>query len=234
MKLTTRINEELVEQEAFDFRHFCYLSPYSPINCKSLLLLLNVQAFYRPLSDNFSGMCLKGGDKRFMLINSNHTVGQQNMTICHELYHLFVQKDFTPHCGHPYFFKKNDINELVADTFASYFLMPEAGLRKVIPNKELKSRTVSMTTLLRLEACFSVPHDALLQRLVDLQLIAPLEKERFETLDMKQIAEGYGYDYSLYLPGNKEVIISDLSSKLHELLDQGMITEDYYERLMES
>lgn len=234
MKLTTRINEELVEQEAFDFRHFCYLSPYSPINCKSLLLQLNVQSFYRPLSDNFSGMCLKGGEKRFMLINSNHTIAQQNMTIGHELYHLFVQKEFTPHCGHPYNYKKNDLNELIADTFSSYFLMPEAGLRKIIPGKEIKSRMISLTTLLRLEACFAVPHDALLQRLVELQLLVPLEKERYEELDMRQIAQEYGYDPSLYSPGNKELVISDLSSKLHELLDQGMITEDYYDRLMES
>lgn len=233
MRLTTRINEELVEQEALDFRHFCYLSPYSPINCKSLLLQLNVQAFHRPLSDNFSGMCLKGGEKRFMLVNSNHAVGHQNMTICHELYHLFIQKDFTPHCGHPYNYKKNDVNELVADAFAAYFLMPEAGLRKFIPLKEMKARSVSLATLLRLEACFSVPHDALLQRLGELQLIAPPERERFEALDMKEIAEEYGYDASLYCPGKKDLIISDLSSKLHELLNEGMITEDYYERLME-
>ena len=87
--------------QAFDFRKNQSLNDVEPINCKSLLLKLNVLTVYRPLSDDFSGMCLRKGDLMFILLNSNQTRGKQHFTIAHELYHLFFQDDFKPHACNP-------------------------------------------------------------------------------------------------------------------------------------
>ena len=39
-------------------------------------------------------MLVKQDDVKFMLINANHSIGKQNFSIAHELYHLFVQENF--------------------------------------------------------------------------------------------------------------------------------------------
>ena len=62
----------LVESQVSKFRQITGLSDSEAVNLKSLLLKLNVLTIFRPLSENFSGMSLKSGDKRFMLVNSNH------------------------------------------------------------------------------------------------------------------------------------------------------------------
>ena len=63
----------LVENQVSRFRQMAGLSDAEAVNLKSLLLKLNVLTVYRPLSDKFSGMSLKSGDRRFMLIDRKST-----------------------------------------------------------------------------------------------------------------------------------------------------------------
>ena len=67
-------NKFIIERQVAEFRADNGLSASEAINLKSLLLKLNVLTIFRPLSDNFSGMCLKDGSgHRFMLVNSSHS-----------------------------------------------------------------------------------------------------------------------------------------------------------------
>lgn len=69
-------NKFIIERQVAEFRADNGLSASEAINLKSLLLKLNVLTIFRPLSDNFSGMCLKDGSgHRFMLVNSSHSRG---------------------------------------------------------------------------------------------------------------------------------------------------------------
>lgn len=52
-------NKFIIERQVAEFRADNGLSASEAINLKSLLLKLNVLTIFRPLSDNFSGMCLK-------------------------------------------------------------------------------------------------------------------------------------------------------------------------------
>ncbi len=54
-----KIYPESIVLDAYNFREMNSLNDTEPVNYKSLLLKLNVQTLYRPLSDSFSGMCLK-------------------------------------------------------------------------------------------------------------------------------------------------------------------------------
>ena len=75
-------NKFIIERQVAEFRADNGLSASEAINLKSLLLKLNVLTIFRPLSDNFSGMCLKDGSgHRFMLVNSSHSRGRQHFTI---------------------------------------------------------------------------------------------------------------------------------------------------------
>ena len=156
-----KLNKFIIERQVSEFRTDNGLSSSEPITLKSLLLKLNVLTIFRPLSENFSGMCLKDNSgHRFMLINSNQPRGRQHFTIAHELYHLFIEEKPTPHKCNPGY-SKNKV-EQNADMFASSLLMPEAGICQLIPETELNTRNISIATILKLEHYFSVSRSALL------------------------------------------------------------------------
>jgi Zn-dependent peptidase ImmA (M78 family) len=83
-----------LQKAASDFRIRNGIGACEPIRMKSWLPKLGVLALFRSMSDNFSGMAIKHGVHRFIVINSNHRVSKQHFTIAHELYHLFVQEEF--------------------------------------------------------------------------------------------------------------------------------------------
>lgn len=220
----------LVESQVSKFRQVTGLSDSEAVNLKSLLLKLNVLTIYRPLSDNFSGMSLKSGDKRFMLINSNHPKCRQHFTIAHELYHLYFDPNPTPHnCMDDG--KKND-KEQCADAFALMFLMPADGVRQMIPDNELMAGHISLASILRIEHYFSVSYSAVLNRLFDLGLINRNERDTFKEYPVKKTAREYGYDTTLYEPGNKNLVIGDFGEKARKLFDNEKISEGHYLELL--
>ena len=52
-------------------------------------------------------------EKNFILINSDHSIGRQNFSICHELYHLYKDEDFHPHHSYAGMFNIKAKNELI-------------------------------------------------------------------------------------------------------------------------
>lgn len=224
-------NKFIIERQVADFRTDNGLSSSEPITLKSLLLKLNVLTVFRPLSDNFSGMCLKdGAGHRFMLINSNQPRGRQHFTIAHELYHLFIEEKPTPHKCNPGF-SKNSV-EQCADMFASSLLMPEAGICQLIPEKELKNKEVSLPTILKLEHYFSVSRSALLYRLLNIGIITEKKREELAEIKVKYSARCFGYDTALYEAANEGLVIGDFGEKARNLFDQGKISESHYMELL--
>ena len=138
------IKKKVIEQQAHEIRNKWGLTLFEPIRLKSLLIQLNVLTVFQSMSNEFSGMAVKIGKgvdtQRFMLVNSNSTLGRQHFTICHELYHLFVQEDFFSMICEAGRFDKKDIEEYNADWFAAYFLLPEAGIMRLIPKQERQKK----------------------------------------------------------------------------------------------
>ena len=223
--------ENKIKKEAAEFRNRLGYGNFDPIRLKSLLIKLNIITAFKALSDNFSGMAVKSGEFRFVLINSNHSIGRQHFTICHELYHLYIDKNFKPHHCHTGCFDKKNINEYFADIFASYFLMPEDGILDLIPDNQLKKDKISVTTLLKIEHFFSCSRSALLFRLKDLNFISNNYFE-LHSKNVKLIAKEYGYSVDLYKKGNKNVIIGDYGVNARNLYDDEKISEGHYVSLM--
>jgi Zn-dependent peptidase ImmA (M78 family) len=227
-----KFNYEEISQLALDFRNRCFLNAYEAIDCEKLLLQLNVLTVFRPLSTSFSGMCEKKKDKRFMLINSNQVLSRQHFTIAHELYHLYVQKEFKIHICNPDNANIKDIEEKKADTFASNLLMPELGIKRLIPVSELEEG-IKLSTLFKLEKYFSVSHTALLYRLRDLKLLTKEEVEKHRNVQVIRLAQLYGFDTKLYeIAGNERVIIGDYAILAKEKFDQNKISEGHYLELL--
>ena len=225
---TTLLN--YVESQASRFRQFAGLSDSEAVNLRSLLLKLNVLTLFRPMSDSFSGMSLKGNGQLFMLINSNQPICRQHFTISHELFHLFIEDNPVPHrcqAGG----KKNE-SEKCADAFALMFLMPADGVRQMIPEDELKQGKVSLATALKLGQYFGTSHVAVINRLSDLNLIGRNEREQLSGISVKRACREYGYDTSLYESGNEGRVIGDFGEKARKLFEADKISEGHYLELL--
>jgi hypothetical protein len=112
------------------------------------------------------------------------------------------------------------------------FLMPADGVRQLIPDDELKSGKVSMASVLRIEHYFSVSHKAVLNRLSDLNLISRTDRDNYMQIPVMRTAREYGYDVSLYNPGNEGLVIGDFGEKARKLFDTEKISEGHYLELL--
>ena len=177
----SKITLDVAENCACKLRLELQLSQTEPINVKTVLRMLRIVALYKPLSDGLYGLSVKSADERFrfMLINCNSTRGRQHFTVAHELYHLYYDPNPSPHfCNEAY----SDDSERSANLFARSLLLPRQGLIKAIPDDELQSGSVSLTTILNLEALFGVSHQMLVIRLKELKLISQSLCERLQIL----------------------------------------------------
>ena len=136
-------SDSLLEKQADEFRQQHNIGDKDPIRFKSLLSNLNVITSFQILSSDFSGMAIKIAapnlpEVRLMMVNNNHSLGKQHFTICHELYHLYIQEDFTSMTCQTAQFDKRSGVEFDADRFAAHLLLPKQGLLSLIPNDQFK------------------------------------------------------------------------------------------------
>lgn len=230
------MNHLIIEKKANDFRNINGLGNEDGIRLKSLLYRLNVLTVFKPLSSNLSGMAIKvkngnGDIKRFILINSNKTLGHQHFSICHELYHLFIQDNFTSMVCSTGEFRKGDKEEYNADIFAANLLLPELGIKTLIPDNELSKDKVTLKTILILEQYFSCSRSALLYRLKNLGIISERYAEPFYS-NVKKGAVEYGYTTDLYNEGNHNQVIGDYGTIARELYESEKISESHYFSLL--
>ncbi|AUC84832.1 MULTISPECIES: ImmA/IrrE family metallo-endopeptidase [Flavobacteriaceae] len=219
-------------KKATEFRNQNGYSNLEPIDLESFLIKLNVITIFKPLSQDFSGMAIKSKDKNFMLINSNHSIGRQNFSICHELYHLYFDPNFTPHNSISGKFDKRT-NEYLADIFASYLLMPDDAILNFIPDEELKKNKINLKTILKTEHYFKCSRTALLFRLKELNVITDSKFEEYRQ-DIKLKAKQNGYSTKLYEQGNENLVIGDFGSKSRYLFENEKISESHYLTLLNS
>lgn len=221
-----------LEKTASEFRQTHGLNDRQPIRLRSLLQDLNVQTVFKPLSDTFAGMAIKTDSDRFMLINSKQTLARQHFTICHELYHLFVQKEFMSRICNPGQFDYRDPEELNADWFAAYLLIPRDGvLMQITDWDELDKNQISLATIIHLEQFFSCSRQALLIRLEEIGLIDRAYGEQFKA-NVKRSAIQFGKSTELYEPGNHNLTIGDYGTMARELFDSEQISESHYTELL--
>lgn len=229
------MNKLAVEKEAVSFREKNSFGAKDPIRLKSMLTNLDVVTVFKPLGGDFSGMALKvikhNVVSRFILINSNHSLGKQHFTICHELYHLFIQKEFTSMvCSTGKFDSKNK-EEFNADYFAAVLLLPELGVKALIPDNELLKDKITLKTILKIEHYYSCSRSALLYRLIDFSIISRQFADSVRT-NIKYGALQHGYNTSLYSEGNKNLVLGNYGELAFDLYDNEKISETYYYTLL--
>ena len=119
-----------------------------------------------------------------------------------------------------------------ANMFASALLLPRGGVLSMFSPEEIIGRTVKLATILRIEQFFGVSRLNLLLRLKDLGLISEKLIEEIRSISVKDSARAYGYDLSLYEPGNENLVIGDFGEKARILFESGKISEGHYYELL--
>lgn len=145
----TKLALNIVDNLATKYRLDCGLSLSEAIDTKKILMKYNILTLFRPLSENFAGLCIKSSDSvRFILVNSNSTIGRQHFTIAHEFYHLFIEEKPISHICHTSISK--DYNEQNADMFASVLLMPQKGILQMISSEDIINKNVPFDKVIRM------------------------------------------------------------------------------------
>jgi Zn-dependent peptidase ImmA (M78 family) len=235
--MSDKIANKSLELMAQDFRQRNGLSFTEPLKIKSLLQKANVLTIYKALSSKFSGMSIKieltEKTYRFMLVNSDHPVGKQHFTICHELYHLYYQKNFNAAISCTGLFdKKGNPEEYNADIFASYLLLPESGIWEMIPENERAKNKIKIGTILAIEQYYGSSHTAMLYRLLNMNLIDMAYKEEL-TLGVMAFAHKFGYSTSLYEKDNENEVIGDYGMLAYKAWEKGIVSESAYFGLLQ-
>ena len=220
-----------IKFQASKLRNQFGFSNTEAIRLKSLLLKEQILGYFTALDDDFSGMAIKINQSKFILINSSHTLGRQHFSICHELFHLYIDKNFSPHKCQAALFNRKDKTEFDADSFASYFLLPEDGIYSNIPEEERKKDKIKLSTVIKIEQYYSCSRSALLNRLFSLGFITISKKEEY-SIGVQKSAMQLGYSTSLYKPGNKDLILGDYGVLAYELFNNEKISESHYASLM--
>lgn len=218
---------------ATNFRAKFQIGIYDSLNLPQLLHTIDVITVFKPLSLGFSGLSQITEGKKFMLINSKHSLARQNFTICHELYHLFYQENFNAMICSTGTFDKKDPEEYRADCFAADLLLPKFGLMKEIPSEEARFNSISIQTLLKIEHKFRCSRSALLYRLKKMNFIDSSYYESYSK-NVKRSAAEHGYTDHLYSPTNQELqVIGDYGDKAKAKYDQNLISESHYISLIQ-
>lgn len=224
-----RLTIQEAEALSDKFRSFIGISLNEPINVKTLLRKLGVTAMYRPLSEDSYGIsCKSKSGKMFMLVNSKSTRGRQHFTIAHEFYHLFYDENPTPHMcsGNATGEEKN------ANMFASTLLLPKGGVLNMLSAEEIANHEVGMATILRIEQLFGVSRSNLVLRLKGMGILSQKQVDDILQVPVKDSARAYGYDLSLYEPGNENLLIGDFGEKARLLYESGKFSEGHYIELL--
>ncbi|MCT3702483.1 ImmA/IrrE family metallo-endopeptidase [Elizabethkingia anophelis] len=229
----------ILEKKASEFRQGYGIGHTDPINFISLLKKLSVITVFRPLGNSFCGMAIKIQDdkvksniNRFMLVNNKHSIGEQNFTIGHELYHLFIQEDFSSMYCTTAQFNKRSGEEFFADLFSAILMLPEEGLLSLIPDYEMGMDKISIQTILKLEQFFNCSRKVLLYRLEHLGLISNSENQECYNISDIESALLNGYPLDLYKSGNTNLVLGDYGQIANELYSKELISESHYQSLL--
>lgn len=213
------------------------LTDLEPIRIHAAIRQLDILAFFRSMNDNLSGVAVKmkssnEEEHRFMMINTSKALGHQRFTACHEFYHLLYQRDFSFVRDNTARFDEKDPEELMADWFASYLILPRNGLLRLVPIEEQFSKLISLSTLLKIEQNYRCSRKTLLFRLKDLGWINSEQFDQY-SVDVMKNARCFGYPTDLYESSRKNEFIGDYNIKARCLYDEGKISQAQYYSLLE-
>ena len=192
---------------------------------------LGITCVKRPLESSISGATLKTNKVKVILVNSSKTLGHQNFTVAHEIYHCLYDDNLVSRACKTESFDRVSDSEQVADLFATHLLMPEDAIFNQLRLRKKLDVKLTLADIINLEQFFGVSRKAMCWRLEDLKLITRDENDRC-CVNVIQGARLLGKNTDLYKSTDDKAIISDYAEKASEALQKNLITESRYEEIL--
>jgi Zn-dependent peptidase ImmA (M78 family) len=218
-------------QLAIDTRLKLGLQSTDYFDVRRAVTALQITCVKRPLESKISGATLKTNRVKAILVNSSKTLGHQNFTVAHELYHCLHDENLVSHACKTETFSRVPAGEQLADLFATFLLMPEDALFNQLRLRKKLDAKLTLADIINLEQFFCVSRKAMCWKLEDLKLIT---REQSDTCCANVIrsARSLGKSIDLYMPTNDTTIISDYAEKAQEALQRNLITHARYEEIL--
>ena len=209
----------------------------SPVDIFTLVQSIDcLTLVFFPMGSNLSGMCIKNShDCCVIAINSLMTLGRQRFSLAHELFHLYYDDTMVSVCS-----RLQDVSTVLeqkADTFASFFLMPQAELDTRVSSLagQHKTKNLTLDDVIRLEQYFGISHKAAVLRLKSGNYLNSDDAEAFLTARVRRRAEEIGFSPNLYLPLPEEQRYKTYGyyiDLVQKRFDLGRISSGKYEELL--
>ncbi|MBU4320860.1 MAG: XRE family transcriptional regulator [Nitrospinae bacterium] len=132
--------------------------------------VFNILVLYMDLGMVCSGASTSGDFGKAILVNSSDAPWRRNYDLAHELFHLITWDIFSDEEIYPKTEKGKSEVEQWADAFASALLLPSEEVRREF-SKRLEDNKITYISLIEIAQEFKVSIEALLWRLVNLNLL---------------------------------------------------------------
>ncbi len=222
------MNRNLLKNKAAKFRKDLKLSSAAPVDVVDVCKLKEINLIFKPYGrENFSGISMKIERELFIVVNSSKTLGHQNFTIAHEIYHLFYERDFEKSIC-----KISNIEEEKerdAHCFAINFLVPDDAITKFFKNTEGDPK---VGDIVRFESIYKISHKAMLIKLERMRMISSEYLKKIESGVIK-LAKEMEIDHSLYRPTEKLQVISDYVMLARKAYEADKISIGKFEELLQ-
>lgn len=218
-------------KQANEVRRDFGLSIFSPIDVTKVLYEAKVNIMIEPIESEISGFFLRKGSNELVFINSQKSKGHQAFTAAHEFYHIKFDLDLSGRACSVGKFDRRSPSEYKADMFAAYLLAPDEAINHYIHRLGHNPVNLTYVNVIELEQHFGISHQAMLNRLRQMELLTSEQIDRYRT-GVTEKALRSGFDISLYQATNESKIISEYADKAREALERNLITEGKYEELL--
>ncbi|WP_217972117.1 ImmA/IrrE family metallo-endopeptidase [Staphylococcus xylosus] len=145
---------------------------------------------------NLSGFYMKKDKFPFIFVNTNHSLGRQNFSLWHEVYHHYMN-----HQNGISDFGSNVLEEREAEIFAGCVLLPDTEIQKWMAEEGDVMRS---DVLSRMSVYYNMSFNGVMVRAMQLN---PIPKEKYKALKMLSNVDQYTKLHVIYTENNLEIDI---------------------------
>lgn len=193
----------------------------------------NLFVFKLPVENKEFAATALSGKNNLIILNSNMTIGRLNFSLCHELYHLYIQEGHskTDYCEYVDDVEKDDSDtqEKLADEFAESLLIPDFQVEK---QKDLINYN-SIEGVIKLAQLARASYLATLLRLKKLKMIDFEFYERNKELSVNSYCIQHKLENSVF-QADREIYYSDKFMSITKTsVSKGNLNKENLDKILE-
>jgi len=186
------------------------VDPTSRVDVFDVLQSANAYVFFRPLKSMFGAYFPTKGQAPGLLINSNLPLSVQRYTAAHEFGHVYMKHktisldseiDFVPENRN-----RLDQEEIAAEAFAAFFLMPKALVMNSIRDLRIHSEQMNPSDAYLLALRMGTSYRATVNHLQTLKVVSKSRAENLRGTKPQQIKQDLNEDERV---GRRDVWVLD-------------------------